>query len=209
MQLWALHPASHHDMRMDRHSVSGETAGQTEKTPAGSHSHLASFWVQRFPCVCVVYCFFCLGCRFIIYKSTVYEPTTRAATGVDDDWWMISSEDRWNQQRLGISMDTHMRLKKDGLEDQVPFGMASYASSFQILSGVLASKVIRPRSQFTIPSLEFLCRRGSWTMSICWRTRPKMSLAQWLGVGLLPALTKTWMGIICIYIEYILFIFIF
>ena len=56
MQLWALHPASHHDMRMDRHSVSGETAGQTEKTPAGSHSHLASFWVQRFPCVCVVYC---------------------------------------------------------------------------------------------------------------------------------------------------------
>ncbi len=41
----------------------------------------------------------------------------------------------------------------------------------------LASKVIRhPRSQFTIPSLEFLCRRGSWTMSICWRTRRKVGM---------------------------------
>ena len=68
-----------------------------------------------------------------------------------------------------------MRLKRRQKEDQVPFGMASYVSSFQILSGVLASKVIRrPRSQFTIPSLESLCRRGSWTMSICWRTRPKV-----------------------------------
>lgn len=34
-----------------------------------------------------------------------------------------------------------------------------------------------------------------------------MSSAQWLGVGLLPALTKTWMGIICIYIYIIFYSF--
>lgn len=95
MQLWALHPASHHDMRMDRHSVSGETAGQTEKTPAGSHSHLASFWVQRFRCVCVVYCFFSLGCRFI-FSHRLWTRNPQPGLMMIDGWYLQRIADTRN-----------------------------------------------------------------------------------------------------------------
>ena len=70
MQSWALHPTSHHDMRMDRHSVSGETAGQTEKTTAGTHSHLASTVLSSKICMCLC-CLVFLLLGLWLYTSTV------------------------------------------------------------------------------------------------------------------------------------------